>query len=68
MTEYDKQITSYAISLHLLGNNLANLKYFKEAKVFLSKAHYVSLNMMHKPKPELQVAINNDMNNVNVTF
>ena len=53
MNEYDKQLTSYAISLHLLGKNLANLKYFKEAKVYLSKANYVATHMLIKPKPEL---------------
>jgi hypothetical protein len=51
--EYDKTMTTYAIALHLIGKNLSNLKYAKEAKVFLSKAHYVSLNMLLNPKPDL---------------
>lgn len=44
--EIDKALTTYSISLHLLGKNLANLKYFKEAKVFLGKAQYVTMGML----------------------
>ena len=33
--DQDKIMTNYSICLHLLGNNLANLKYFREAKIFL---------------------------------
>jgi hypothetical protein len=46
-------MTSYAISLHLLGKNLSQLKYVKEAKVFLTKANYVAMNMIISPKPDL---------------
>ncbi|CDW88809.1 UNKNOWN [Stylonychia lemnae] len=66
--EFDKIMTSYAISLHLLGNNLANLKYIKEAKVFLTKAQYVTNNMLNKPKPDLQLAITNDLNNLQKNY
>ncbi len=59
-------MTTYAIALHLLGKNLANLKYIKEARVFLSKAWYVSINMLTLPKPDLQMAISNDLNNLKV--
>ena len=66
--EYDKIMTSYAISLHLMGNNIANLKFIKEAKVFLSKASYVATSMLNKPKYELQLAITNDLNNLQKNY
>jgi len=65
-SDYDKKVTTYAIALHLLGKNLANLKFMKEAKVFLNRANYVSLSLMLKQKPDLQLAITNDLNVVSV--
>lgn len=35
MQDQDKIMTTYSICLHLLGKNLANLKYFKDSRVFL---------------------------------
>lgn len=61
-------MTSYSICMHLLGKNLANLKYFKEARVFLQRAQYVALNMMGQPKEDLVGAIMSDITNLNVTY
>ena len=61
MDDQDKIMTSYSICLHLLGKNLANLKYFKESRVFLQRAHYVASHLTVTPKNELVSAINNDL-------
>jgi|LauGreDrversion4_2_1035121.scaffolds.fasta_scaffold28856_3 hypothetical protein len=61
-------MTTYSICLHLLGKNLANLKYFKEAKVFLNRAQYVALNLTTTAKPDLVTAINNDIKSINVNL
>ena len=60
-------MTTYSICLHLLGKNLANLKYFKESKVFLQRAQYVALNLTTSPKPDLLTAINSDIKSINVS-
>jgi len=67
LQDQDKIMTTYSICLHLLGKNLANLKYFKESKVFLQRAQYVALNLTTTPKPDLVTAINNDIKNINVS-
>lgn len=58
----DKMMTQYAISMHLLGKNLLNLDFYKEAKHFITKAHYVVTKMLVvEKKTDLQMAIQMDM-------
>ena len=57
-------MTTYAITLHLLGNNLANLKYSKEAKIFLQRAQYVATHLTQNPRQELAQAITTDIQNL----
>lgn len=64
LQDHDKMMTTYAISLHLLGNNLANLKYAKEAKVLLQRAQYVANHLTSTPRQELTLAITNDISNL----
>lgn len=61
----DKHMTAYAISLHILGKNLLNLSYLKEAKHFITKAHYVITKMLVLDrKSDLELAIQMDMKTV----
>lgn len=61
----DKAMTSYAIALHLLGKNLLNLSYLKEARHFITKAHYVITKLVvGERKPDLELAIQMDMKTV----
>ena len=61
----DKNMTAYAISLHLLGKNLLNLGFLKEAKHFITKAHYVITKMLVVDrKHDLELAIQMDMKTV----
>lgn len=58
-------MTAYAIALHILGKNLLNLSFFKEAKHFITKAHYVVTKMLvQEKKYDLQLAIQMDMKTV----
>lgn len=61
MQEHDKMMTTYSICLHLLGKNLANLKYFKESKVFLQRAQYVASHLTTQPKEDLVRTIASDI-------
>jgi len=61
----DKNMTSYAIALHLLGKNLLHLSYLKESKHFITKAHFVITKMLTTAKkPDLELAIQVDMQSV----
>ena len=54
----DKHMTAYAIALHILGKNLMNLDFIKEAKHFITKAHYVITKMLLVGrKADLELAI-----------
>ena len=54
----DKIMTQYAISMHILGKNLLNLNFYKEAKHFITKAHHVVTKMLVlEKKTDLQLAI-----------
>jgi hypothetical protein len=58
----DKIMTQYAIALHIVGKNLLNLNFNKEAKHFITKAHYcVTKMLILEKKTDLQVAIQLDM-------
>ena len=58
-------MTSFAIALHLLGKNLMNLGYLKEARHFITKAHYVITKMVvGERKFDLELAIQMDMKTV----
>jgi hypothetical protein len=58
-------MTAYSISLHILGKNLLNLGFLKEAKHFITKAHYVVTKMLLlEKKNDLQLAIQMDMKTV----
>jgi hypothetical protein len=51
--------------LHIVGKNLLNLGFFKEAKHFITKAHFVVTKMLvQERKADLQLAIQIDMRNV----
>jgi len=39
-------MTQYSIALHIVGKNLLNLNFNKEAKHFITKAHYVVTKML----------------------
>lgn len=55
----------YGIALHIIGKNLLNLQYWKEAKHFITKAHYVVTKMLIlERKTDLQLAIQMDMRTV----
>ena len=55
-------MTQYSIALHVLGKNLLILEYYKEAKHFITKAHYVVTKMLvASKKVDLQFAIQVDM-------
>lgn len=61
----DKIMTQYAISLHILGKNLLNLNFYREAKHFITKAHHVVTKMLVlEKKTDLQMAIQLDMKTV----
>lgn len=64
MQDQDTIMTTYAICLHVLGKNLANLKYYPESKVFLHRAQYVSTHLTTVPKPDLVQAINVDIKSI----
>jgi hypothetical protein len=49
------------IVMMLLGKNLANLKYFKESKVFLQRAQYVASHLTTEPKEDLVRTIASDI-------
>jgi hypothetical protein len=58
-------MTSYAIALHILGKNLLHLNYLKEAKHFVTKAHFVITRLLTlDKKPDLELAIQVDMKSV----
>jgi len=58
MKDNDKHMTSYAISMHILGKNLLMLNFLKESKHFITKAHYVITKMLVQGrKPDLELAI-----------
>jgi len=58
MKHNDKHMTAYAIALHILGKNLMNLDFLKEAKHFITKAHYVITKLLAMGrKAELELAI-----------
>ena len=55
-------MTQYSIALHIIGKNLLDLGYYKEARHFITKAHYVVTKMLVKErKADLQLAIQKDM-------
>ena len=61
-------MTTYSICLHLLGKNLANLKYFNESKVFFQRAQYVASHLTSQPKEDLVRTIASDIQNLHKTF
>jgi hypothetical protein len=51
-------MTAYSIALHVLGKNLLNLGFLKEAKHFITKAHYVVTKMLVMDRKfDLELAI-----------